>query len=168
MNKKTSISDLVLITLEKTVDGYVRLEDFLYNTHIYARGYDRPLKKTSVSQALRRLRQKGLIEYVDSTRVLIRLTDEGKTQAIWEKLTHLSGILDGKWRIVAFDIPQSHTLIRNLFRRRLKEFGFKQLQKSIWISKIDCTDLLREYVKDLGIEKWVSVIEADNVDFGNP
>ena len=166
MNKKTSLSDLVLIALEKTVDGSIRLEDFLYNTHIYAKGYDRPLKKASFAQALRRLRQKGLIEYVDSSELLVKLTDEGKAQAIWEKIMHLEGVWDGNWRIVAFDIPQTHTLIRNLFRRRLKEFGFKQLQKSIWISKIDCTNLLREYVKDLGISNWVSVLEAENVDFG--
>lgn len=168
MNKRTSISDLVLIALEKTVDGYIRLEDFLYNTHIYAKGYDRPLKKASFAQALRRLREKGLIEYIDKADVLIKLTNEGKSRAIWEKIIHSTGAWDGKWRIVAFDVPQTHTLIRNIFRRRLKEFGFKQLQKSVWISKTDCTDLLREYIKDLGIAKWVSVLEAENVDFGDP
>lgn len=166
MNKKTSLSDLILVTLEKSIDGYVRLEDFLYNTHIYAQGYDRPLKKSSISQALRRLRQKGFVEYSNGAEIIIKLTNEGKTQAIWEKLINLSGVWDGKWRIVAFDIPQTHTPIRNLFRRRLKEFGFRQLQKSIWISKINCTDILREYIKDLKIQKWVSVLEADNVDFG--
>lgn len=157
---------MVLIALEKTVDGYIRVEDFLYNTHIYAKGYDRPLKKASFAQALRRLRERGLIELVSEKEVLIKLTDEGKTFAVWEKFRKLEGIWDKKWRIVAFDIPQTHYLIRDLFRRRLKEFGFKQLQKSIWISKVDCTDLLRRYIKDLGISRWVSVLEAENVDFG--
>lgn len=166
MNKKTSLGDFVLIALEKSTDGYIRLEDFLYNTHIYARGYDRPLKKASFAQALRRLREKGLVEYINEADVLIKLTDEGKSQALWEKIAHMTGIWDGKWRIVAFDVPQSHTLIRNIFRRRLKEFGFRQLQKSIWISKTNCTDLLRAYIKDLGVAKWVSVLEAENVDFG--
>ena len=167
MNRKTSLGDLALIALEKTVDGYVRLEDFLYNTHIYAKGYDRPLKKASFAQALRRLREKGLVEYIDGVDVLIKLTDEGRTYMLWERILRLKGVWDGKWRIVAFDIPQSHTLVRDIFRRRLKEFGFKLLQKSIWISKTNCTDLLREYVDDLGIKPWVSVLEADNVDFGD-
>lgn len=166
MNKKTSLSDFVIVALEKTVDGYVRLEDFLTHTHIYAKGYDRPLKKASFAQALRRLRDKGLIEYVNEAEILIKLTDQGKSQAIWEKMRHLSAVWDGKWRIVAFDIPQVYTLTRNVFRRRLRELGFKQLQKSVWISKTDCTELLRKYVKDLGIAKWVSVLEAENVDFG--
>lgn len=158
----------MLLALENAVDGYVRVEDFLYNTHIYAKGYDRPLKKNSFSKALRRLREKGLVEIVNETEVIIKLTDEGKTRALWEKVRQLEGIRDGKWRLVAFDIPETHSLTRNLFRRRLKEFGFKQLQKSVWISKVDCTDLIRSYVKDLGIKKWVSVIEAENVDFGDP
>ncbi len=156
----------MLVALEKTVDGYVRLEDFLYNTHIYAKGYERPLKKTSFSRALKRLREKGFVEIINEAQIIVRLTDEGKSRALWEKVKQLEEVQDGKWRIVAFDIPESHSLIRNLFRRRLKEFGFKQLQKSIWISKLDCTDLIRLYIKDLGIKNWVHVIEADNVDFG--
>lgn len=168
MNRKISLADFALIALEKTVDGYIRLEDFLYNTHIYAKGYDRPLKKSSFAQALRRLRVQGLIEYVNEEDILVKLTDEGKSQALRKKINHLENNEDGKWRIVAFDIPQTHTLTRNIFRRRLKEFGFTQLQKSIWISKTTCTDLLREYIKDLGLKKWVSVLEAENVDFGDP
>lgn len=168
MNRKTGIGDIILLALERTTDGYVRLEDFLYNTHIYAKGYDRPLKKSSFAQALRRLREKGLIEYTNESEIIIKLTDQGLTKALWEKMSHLETVWDGKWRIVAFDIPETHSLTRDLFRRRLKEFNFKMLQKSIWISKTDCTELLRDYIKDLGIKKWVSVLEADNVDFGNP
>lgn len=165
MNRKNSLGDLVLLGLEKTIDGYVRLEDFLSHTHIYARGYDRSLKKASFAQALRRLRQKGFVEFINEKEILIKLTDEGRARALWEKVSRDSKAWDGKWRIVAFDIPQSHYLIRDLFRRRLKEFSFMQLQKSVWVSKIDCTDLLRMYVINLGIKKWVSVLEAGNVDF---
>jgi DNA-binding transcriptional regulator PaaX len=157
---------LILLALEKSVDGYVRLEDFLYNTHIYAKGYDRPLKKASFAQALRRLRNKGFVEYINESDIVIKLTDEGRILALWEKVSQLENVWDGKWRIVAFDIPQTHNLTRDLFRKRLKDLNFKMLQKSIWISKSDCTDILRNYVKDLGISKWVSVLEAENVDFG--
>ena len=168
MNIRASIGDHLLIALEKTVDGYIRLEDFLYNTHIYAKGYARPLKKSSFSKTLKRLRDKGLIEVINEAEIIIKLTDEGKTRALWEKIRHLEGVWDSKWRIVAFDIPETHSLTRNLFRRRLKELGFKLLQKSIWISKANCTNLIRNYVKELGISKWVSVLEAENVDFGHP
>lgn len=165
MNKKTSIADLILTALEGTVDNYVRLEDFLYNTHIYAGGYDRPLKKASFAQALRRLREKGLVEF-NEEELLMKLTDDGRVQALWQKVNQIHEPWDDKWRIVAFDIPEIHRLTRGMLRRRLKEFQFKQLQKSVWISKINCTDLLREYIKGLKIDRWVTVLEAENVDFG--
>jgi len=167
MNKKTSLGDLVLVALEKTIDGYIRLEDFMYNTHIYAKGYDRHVKKASFAQALRRLRNKGLIEFTDEAEILIKLTDEGKAQALWERILRANQSWDKKWRIVAFDIPETHYLTRDLFRRRLKDFQFQQLQKSVWISKINCTNLLRNYIKELGISSWVTVLEAENVDFGS-
>ncbi|EKD85284.1 MAG: repressor in ring oxydation complex/phenylacetic acid degradation pathway related protein (PaaX) [uncultured bacterium] len=166
MNTRTGIGDYLLIALEKATDGFVRLEDFLANTHIYAKGYERPLKKSSFSKAIKRLREKGFIEFANESEIIIKLTDAGKTEALWEKVRQLEGVWDGKWRIVAFDIPESHSLTRNLFRRRLKELGFQLLQKSIWISKANCTDLIRKYINDLGISKWVSVLEAENVDFG--
>lgn len=165
MNKTISIGDLILEALEKTVDGYVRLEDFLYNTHIYAKGYDRPLKKSSFAQALRRLREKGFVEF-DQSELIIKLSDEGKARAVWKRIKNSKSKWDKKWRIVAFDIPEKYRVTRNLFRRRLREFSFTQMQKSVWISKIDCVDILRWYVRDLGITTWVSILEAENLDFG--
>ncbi len=166
MNTKNSIGDVVLVALEKSIDGYIRFEDFFTHTHIYAKGYERPLKKSALAMAIRRLREKGFIEIIDDKNLLIKITDEGRARAIWEKIKDSTEVWDNKWRIVIFDIPESHYLIRDLFRRRLKEFAFKQLQKSVWISKINCIEILREYVSELGIKKWVSILEAENVDFG--
>ncbi len=147
------------MALEKTIDGYVRMEDFLYNTHIYAKGYDRPLKKSSLAQTLHRLRVQGLIEnsLVDD-QILIKLTQIGKDFLDLE--TVKSEKWDGKWRVVIFDIPEQKRIIRNLFRRNLKRWGFKQLQKSVWISKRDVYDKLAAYIEELLIDKWVSVMEV--------
>lgn len=72
---------------------------------------------------------------------------------------------DGKWRIVIWDIPEKRRIARDLLRHKLKWLGFNQLQKSIWVTKKNCTPLLRDFVKQLGIEEWVRVIESNNVDF---
>ena len=76
----------MLLALEKSVDGYVRVEDFLYNTHIYAKGYERNIKKPLLSQAIRRLREKGLIDFIDEKKLILKLTDRGLDKAIWAKL----------------------------------------------------------------------------------
>jgi DNA-binding HxlR family transcriptional regulator len=120
--KKGSLSDLILLYLEKSIDGYVRLEDFLYNTHIYAKGYDRPLKKSVLAQALKRLREKALVEQVfESENLAYRLSISGQELLYFQ---HEEKNWDGKWRIIIFDIPEKQRKIRRILRGKLKEWGF--------------------------------------------
>lgn len=162
--KKGSLSQTLLTALEKTIDGVVRLEDFAYHSGLYAygSGWQYPLKKAALSKAISRLKEKGLIKTEGNEfELVLRLTNEGK-QALF-----LTGFpeekWDGKWRIVVFDIPEEKKLIRNMFRRNLKKWEFKLLQKSVWISKKHVTEKLIEYVKYLKIEEWVLVIESDKI-----
>ena len=37
------------------------------------------------------------------------------------------------------------------------------MQKSVWVSKLDVFEKLTNYVKDLGVERWVTIIEADRL-----
>lgn len=157
---KNSLTNAILFALEKTVDGYIRLEDFAYHHYRYHYGIPE-LKKSSLSQALKRLREGGLIEQVKlKNDVLIKLTEAGK-DLISDKFEEKDW--DRKWRIVVFDIPEEKRIIRNLFRRNLKKWGFKHLQKSVWISKRNVFDKLESYIKDLGIEKWVIVMEVNRL-----
>lgn len=160
---KKSIANAILLILEKAVDGYVRFEDFIYNPGFYTYGYERNLKKASLAQALKRLRERGLIEEIKlKNDILIKLTDEGR-ELISNNFEEKNW--DGKWRVVIFDIPEEKRIIRNLFRRNLKKWGFKHLQKSVWISKRNVFDKLESYIKDLGIEKWVAIMEANRFTF---
>lgn len=165
MGTKFSLSDFILLSLEKAVDGYIRFEDFAYNPSKYAfyDGWDRSPKKSELSQALKRLREKGLIDFVDDQKLLMRLTDLGKDKALWAKMKYDKEKWDGRWRLVIWDIPENQKSARDVFRSRLKQLGFVQWQKSVWASKKNCTDLLREFIKKVGIEKWVIVVESDNV-----
>lgn len=164
---KGKLSHAILLALEKTVDGYVRLEDFLYNTHIYARGYDRPLKKSEFSQALKRLRERGLAQEVqiDEGKIIFKLTQLGRDVLGVKPVSDFDW--DGVWRIVIFDIPERNKRVRDKFRRKLKHWGFKNWQQSVWVTKNDVTDKLRSLIEELGIEKWVAVLESSNVTVGN-
>jgi len=86
MGTKKSLTNVILLALEKSVDGYVRFEDFTYNSWFYARGYERKLKKPALSQALRRLRENGLVELLSDGELTLRLTDRGKDRALWMKM----------------------------------------------------------------------------------
>lgn len=152
--------------MEKTVDGAVQLNDFVNNMKDYSIfGRDYPLRKSELSQAIKRLRERKLIESdtVRTNEIILKLTDLGKEalglddQKDW----------DGKWRIVIFDIPEQKRIIRNLFRRRLIGWGFKKWQISVWVTKRNITKKLRLLIQDLKIEDWVAVIESEDVTIGN-
>ena len=163
MEKKTLLKNLILQALEKSVDGYVRVEDFLYNTHIYAKGYERNLKKSNLSKTIRSLRVKGyIVTEKQGKKLILRLTDKGKNEAVLSKLLE-SEKWDGIWRIVVFDIPEEMKKVRDVLRGRLKLWGFRPWQKSVWISKKSVTKVLRGYVREVGIADWVKILESKDL-----
>lgn len=156
---KQTLNDFILLTLEKAIDGYCRFEDLAYHHYRYKYGIPE-LKKSSLSQALRRLREKGYIEKeIDEGKVIYKLTSIGKDSLayIFDETTW-----DGKWRIVMFDIPEDKRKFRDVFRKKLKSWQFKNWQQSIWITKSNITFNLRKLISNLGIEQWVAVIESDD------
>ncbi len=164
MNVKRRISDFVLLTLEKSIDGYIRFEDFAYHHYRYHYGIP-DLKKASLAQALKRLREGGLIELVSDEKLNFRLTDKGKEKAVLASLKFDDKKWDKRWRIVIFDVPEKRRKARDLLRSKLKQWGFIHFQKSVWGTKKNCTKALRDFIKVVGIEEWVMVIESD--DIGN-
>lgn len=64
-----------------------------------------------------------------------------------------------------FDIPTSSRLIRDIFRRKLKEFGFYPLQQSVWIIPYPCQaeiKLLRDF---LGVnKKEIQILEVTKLE----
>lgn len=166
---KGSLSELILLFLEKTVDGCVRFDDLIHHSSSYAygSGWDKSLKKSVIAQALRRLRQRGLVEQnqKNDQELLIKLTTLG--QDALGDLNVLEKDWDGKWRIVIFDIPEQKKLVRNLFRRRLKSWQFRLWQRSVWITKNDVTVRLRKLIDKLEIKEWVAVIESSDASLEN-
>ncbi|MCR4305982.1 MAG: hypothetical protein NUV73_02785 [Candidatus Daviesbacteria bacterium] len=157
-SRRKILTDLILLVLEKSVDGYANFEDFIYNPLL-----ERPIKKPLLAQALKRLREKGFIEFRSDKELVLQLTDSGRDRALWTKMRSGDEKWDGRWRIVVWDIPEKRRQARDLLRFKLKQLGFKQWQQSIWATKINCTKLLRDFIRKIGIEDWVMVIESDNV-----
>lgn len=163
--RKNSLSYFLLFGLEKSIDGVAYFNEFVNNPGYWAYGTGKPFDKPAISQAIKRLREKGYLETsVNEGKVLVKLTELGEDalgfvddRKPWDK----------KWRIVIYDIPENKRGIRDLFRRRLKEWGFKLWQKSTWITKNDVTVKLRRLVKSLGISEWVAVIESDDPAISN-
>lgn len=162
MYRKKSLTNLILLVLEKSIDGYVRFEDFAYHHYKYHYGIPE-LKKASLAQALKRLREGGLVELVSDEKLAFRLTDKGREKAILASFSQDDGKWDGKWRLIMFDVPEKRRSARDVLRRKLKDWGFVHFQQSVWGTKKNCTKALRDFIKNVGIEDWVMVVESDNI-----
>lgn len=70
----------------------------------------------------------------------------------------------GNYLMVFFDIPEKIRRTRNAFRFYLKELGFEQLQKSIWVSQFDVIKELNKIIKDYQIGQYVKALMVKEMD----
>jgi len=126
--------------------------------------------KEKLSNTFYRLKKSGCLNFERrGQQIYISLTKEGKKMAGRFQIDCLKinkpEKWDKKWRIVIFDIAQLHTLKRNAFRGKLKELGFRPLQRSVWVHPYQCYDeiaLLRDF---FGLQKQdIRLITAENIE----
>lgn len=110
-------------------------------------------------RTIARLKQQKLvtIEEHDGEHV-VTLTNNGKRRILKYSLDELTidkpRAWDGRWRLVIYDVSKNKKYLRDVFRETLKNLGFYQLQKSVWLYPYPCepqVTFLREYY-DVGNE----------------
>ncbi|MDP1689863.1 MAG: hypothetical protein Q8L52_01525 [bacterium] len=71
---------------------------------------------------------------------------------------------DGRWRMVAFDIPERRRAIRSRLREVMREIGFARLQDSLWVYPYDCEDFVALLKAELKVGKDVLYAIADTIE----
>ncbi len=71
---------------------------------------------------------------------------------------------DQKWRIVFFDIPEENRHGRRKLISKLKQLGFNQLQRSVWVYPFPCRAEVGLVATAYDVYKFVSYIEATGID----
>ncbi|PIS38933.1 MAG: CRISPR-associated endonuclease Cas2 [Candidatus Nealsonbacteria bacterium CG08_land_8_20_14_0_20_43_11] len=95
------------------------------------------------------------------------LTDKGKAKVLtyyFQTMKVKKGSWDGKWRIVVFDIPEKRKVERNAFRNKIKELGFYELQKSVFVLPYPCGDELNFIIEFFNLRKYVRLGLLENID----
>jgi len=106
------------------------------------------------------LERRGYIE-VNRKNDSIILTSKGQIKLI-ENSTN--DVIDGKWRMISFDIPEIWDKKRRQLCRSIKRIGFKRVQKSLWACPFIRADEVELIVKELGLEKYVAYLIIEKVD----
>ncbi len=132
----------------------------------YADIFKTARQKAEFSNTFKRLKQKGLIDFKNKNREIVAsLTTKGKNYIESISLQQVGTTpkkWDSKWRVVIFDIPQKRRAARDLLRNRLREFGFQQIQASVWVYPYECEEIIA-LIKtsfELGDEVLYMIVES--------
>lgn len=71
---------------------------------------------------------------------------------------------DGLWRIALFDIPERFKKVRDAMRFHLKDMGFVEYQKSVFITPYPCEKELKFVAEFFHARKFVRLIVAKAID----
>lgn len=95
--------------------------------------------RTKSSKVLHNLRRDGYLEIESGSAGSIKFTSKGKLKILDQISNNLP--LDGRYCFVSFDIPEDLRVRRDSFRRAIKGIGFKQIQRSLWVSNKNAAEL---------------------------
>lgn len=99
--------------------------------------------------------------------ILISLTKKGILRAInykFKRLNYKKQKWDGKWRMIAFDIPKECQNGRKALIYRLKTAGFYEFQESIFLYPYDCKNEIDILLNLFKIKKYVRFGLLDFID----
>ena len=128
------------------------------------------IKKENLDRAIESLYKSKFVEEknnLDGTTTLI-LNEKGKKLALTYDIENMYFNKplkwDKKWRIISFDIPEKYKFVRNILRSKIKDIGFFEFQKSVFIFPYDCKKEIEYLIEFYNIRKFIRFIVAVEVD----
>jgi len=129
----------------------------------------RKLRPKELREGVSYLYKLGLVNKKEEGKNVFRIfpTEKGRLRLLEIKLDNIKNKKqewDGKWRMVAFDIPEKYKIGRDALRRKLKKVGFCELQKSVLITPHQCEKEISELVRFFRLEKYVRIGVLEYID----
>lgn len=122
--------------------------------------------KYYLNQKAKKLVKDGLLRAdIENGKQFLSLTPKGERKLLYYKLTEKKKQKwDGKWRIVIFDVWEKTRSKRDNLRYEIKNFGFLQLQRSVWIYPYECAEFIELLKTDLSFGKNIRYIVVEKLD----
>lgn len=121
-----------------------------------------------VDKSLNKIVKDHYVKIIEKNgKTTLRITERGKAKLInfdIDSIRIKQTKWDGKWRFVIFDIPEKNRIARDALRKKLREIGFVQIQKSVWASPYECEEEIAFISSVYGVEKNVNYIVAFKID----
>ena len=129
----------------------------------------RKINQERLKEIVREFYREKLVDYKEKENGTIEvvLTEKGKLKALRGKIDELEVKIpktwDNLWRIVIFDIPEKKRKARGALRNKLKELGFVELQKSVFIFPYECKEEIEFIVEVFNIRKYVRYLVVKEI-----
>ncbi|MBI3631465.1 MAG: hypothetical protein HY219_01185 [Candidatus Staskawiczbacteria bacterium] len=97
----------------------------------------------------------------------IFLTEKGKIKTLKYKFSEMkieNKKWDGKWRIVVFDIPEKIRRGRDALRWKIKELGFYELQKSVFVFPYECKNEINFIIEFFNLRQYARYGVLESID----
>jgi CRISPR-associated endonuclease Cas2 len=128
--------------------------------------------RKEIKNAAYNLKKRKLIKIIEDNngKITVKLTNKGENrikEIVFEDLKiQKSKKWDKKWRILIFDIPtkpKMYNRARDAMRQKIKELGFFQLQKSVWIYPYECEDELLLIAEIYNVQKYIEILTVEKL-----
>lgn len=124
---------------------------------------------SSLDKVTRRLYRRGYVEVIyEMEQPVVKITEKGRIEVLKYDLDKLEikqpKRWDGKWRLVIFDIEEKYRTVRDLIRDKLRQIGFYQFQKSVFIYPYPCEKEIKYLREVLAVPHSIKLIRADRVE----
>ena len=125
-------------------------------------------RRGRLRDTIRRLETQKFVSWKEKDGELsLSLTEKGKKKVLKFNIDEMSIKIPRKWdglfTVVVFDIPERKRDARDIFRKKLKNLGFYQMQKSVFVHRFECRDEIDFLRHELEIAPFVNYILAKDI-----
>ncbi|MDO8470307.1 MAG: hypothetical protein Q7S84_04855 [bacterium] len=116
-----------------------------------------------IRMIMHRLERKGLLRRVGKRGYKATRDGVAFVRSIERQSTERQ-LWDGKWRLVAFDIPESRSEMRHWLRYALREAGYRKLQQSMYVGKLPLPGTLYREIDHRSLTPNVRLLTIGEID----
>ncbi|MBI2032791.1 MAG: CRISPR-associated endonuclease Cas2 [Candidatus Levybacteria bacterium] len=130
--------------------------------------WEKARKRGRLRDTIRRLETQKFISWKEKEgELILTLTEKGKRKVLKFNIDEMRIKTPRKWdglfRIIVFDIPEKKREARDIFRKKLKNLGFYQMQKSVFVHRFECREEIDFLRHELEIAPFVNYIVAKEI-----
>lgn len=128
------------------------------------------INKQSLERAIYSLYKSKLVEMKNNSNdtTTIVLSKDGRKIALTYNLFNMKikepKKWDNRWRILMFDVPERMKKVRESLRMHLKQMGFYEFQKSVFVHPYSCEDEFEYIVEFYNARRYLRFVVADEID----